>query len=72
MTDDEADAWFIAHAAYTMSQTSGMTAYDLWRNGTKCAPDNSVGFVIPEIAAHPDPTETQRFLVRWFVRVFGA
>ena len=72
MTDDEADAWFLAHAQYSMKHVTGMTAYDLWRQNTKCTPENSVGFVIPETAPHPDPKEVQRFMVRWFVSAFGA
>jgi hypothetical protein len=71
MTDAEADAWFNDHGECRMVRETSMLSFQLWRRGRTAEGDDTVGFVLPENMAPPDPLDVRRFFVRWFVGSFG-
>lgn len=68
MTDDEADRWFTNHAEYEHRDSIGYTTFGLRKRGGN--PEEVVGFVKGN-AGDPDPALVRRFLVRWWVGLYG-
>jgi hypothetical protein len=71
MTNEEADEWLAKSGSYRTVRGVEMLVYEIHRKENGTTPLEVVGFGVPDAVPPPPMIDVKRFLVRWFVGVYG-